>query len=78
MSPRGRSLFWLLCLSVFPTPPQVVTVRLPTEGGGSSRLRGFGYTEFAAVTDLMEALNMTGEVRGVGQAEEKGNWAQCT
>ena len=38
-------------------------MRLPTEGG-SSRLRGFGYAEFPSINDLMEALNLKGEVRG--------------
>ena len=36
-------------------------VRLPTDG--SQRLKGFGYAELDSVASLLDAMELTGEVR---------------
>ena len=42
-------------------PLQATSIRLPVESG-TSRLRGFGYAEFGSITELMDALSLSGEV----------------
>ena len=50
-------VFGCVCVCV-----QVKEVRLPTDSG-TSRLKGFGYAELESVSALLEALELSGEVR---------------